>query len=347
VTSDPIARYLSQRTAKMDRRNRLRVMTTNEIIDAAMRVYQALGWTFLKLTVVPSLFCLAAVTFFLRFVWPQYFLTERGSSESTQLMEMASTTGLALFVAAPLFVMGVSYTSVVVTQLVSEYMVGNAPSPEGADAKGRQLLTKLFWLNLREVFLASGGFLVSLGLLALAGHLGNLSDSSNAMVTAVLGLAWLGFVAGGVTFLVVITRHALAPTVMTLEGTGTSLAGKRSWALLKGFGIHLGGANAVWNLYLLLGLLWLLVYGGISGSLSLFGYPQNIEALVAGLPFAPVIVAGLGLVPMFLALWTLMPVWAATTTIIYYDRRIRLEGYDIEALAEDVWRADRSRRFEL
>jgi hypothetical protein len=347
VTSDPIARYLTQRSAKMDKRNRLRIMTGNEVIDVAIRVYQALGWTFLRLTVVPSLFCLAAVTFFLRYVWPQYFQTKNAHSESGQLIEMASTTGLAFFVAAPLFILGISYISVIVTRLVSDYMLGNVPSAAAAESRARKLLMNLFWLNVRETLLASGGFLVSLGLLALASYLGTVTSENDATAGVILIVAWLGIIGGGVVFLAVISRHALAPAIMTLEDASIGESAKRSATLLKSYARHGSGAGSVWTLYFLLMFLWLMVGGGIAGSLALIGYPENVRALVNGLPFAPIVVAAIGLVPSFLVIWTLSPVWAATTTIIYYDRRIRLEGYDIEALAEDVWRADRSRRFDV
>jgi hypothetical protein len=134
---------------------------------------------------------------------------------------------------------------------------------------------------------------------------------------------------------------------MTLEGTTVREAARRSSTLLKSYGFHGSGGQTVWMLYSLLVLLWLLVGVGIGQSLELVGFPDNMRGLISGLPFSPLILEALRLVPTFLVIWTLTPVWAATTTIIYYDRRIRLEGYDIEALAEDVWRADRSRRFEL
>lgn len=347
MTSDPIVRYLTQRTSKMDRRNRLRIMSGSEIIDVAIRVYQVLGWTFLKLTIVPSLFCLASVAFFLRYVWPSYFVTKYPGSESAQLVEMASTTGLALFVAAPLFVLGVSYTSVVVTQLVSDYMVGNVPSPAAAEAKGRTLLVKLFWLNLREILLASSGFLGSLGLLALASYVSSITSESDSAAALILVLATIGFVGALIIFLVVVTRHALAPAILTLEGSSVRDAAQRSSGLLKPYSFHPSGAGVIWNLYCLLMLLVVLVGGGIALSLSLLDVPDFLRSQAAGLPFAPFVGEALDLLPTFLVLWTLTPVWATATTIIYYDRRIRLEGYDIEALAEDVWRTDRTRRFEL
>lgn len=331
----------------MDRRNRLRIMSGTEIIDVAIRVYQVLGWTFLKLTIVPSLFCLAAVTFFLRYVWPSYFVTKSPGSQSAQIVEMASTTGLALLVAAPLFILGISYTQVVVSNLVSDYMVGNATSTDAAEDRGRQLLVKLFWLNLREILVAAGGIIVSLGLLALASYISSVTTETDATAGVVLILAWLGFALGGFFFVAVVVRHALAPVILTLEGKSIGEAAKRSVALLKSYGMHSGGFTSVIGVISLLLLLWLLVGGGISISIETLGLPQLLRSGVSGLPFSSIILEALGLLPTFLVLWTLTPVWAATTTIIYYDRRIRLEGYDIEALAEDVWRADRSRRFEL
>jgi hypothetical protein len=263
------------------------------------------------------------------------------------MIEVATTTALALFVAAPLFIIGVSYTSVIVTHLVSDYMVGNAPSAEAAETRGRQLLGKLFLLNLREVLLASGGILVSLGLLGLSSYIASITSESDSAAALILILAWLGLVTGTLFFFFIISKHALAPVIMTLENTTVREASKRSSNLLKSYGYHGSGGGTVWLLYGLLLILWLLVGVGISASLELLGFPQNIRGMISALPFAPLILEALLLLPTFLVIWTLTPVWAATTTIIYYDRRIRLEGYDIEALAEDVWRADRSRRFEL
>ncbi len=322
-------------------------MSGSEIIDVAIRIYQVLGWTFLKISVVPSLFCLAAVSFFEIYVWPQYFVTKTPGSEGGQFVELLSTTSLAFFVAMPLFVLGTSYTSAVVTKLVSDFMVGNAPSPEEAEARAQLLLPKLFWLNMREVLLASGGILGSLAILVFAAHLGYTTAESDATAAVVLIVACVGFLVGGIMFLWVVTRHALGPAILMIEDLPMGEAAKRSSALLKPFGVHANGGSTVWGLYGLLIFLWVLVGGGISASLAMADVHGFVRNYSSGLPLAPILVQGIDLLPTFLVVWTLTPIWAAATTIIYYDRRIRLEGYDIEALAEDVWRADRSRRFDL
>lgn len=322
-------------------------MNGSEFLDLSLRAYQTMGWTILKITIVPSLFCLAAMTFFFRYVLPSYGVTNTPDSTAGQLMEAASTTGLALFIATPLFLVGLSYNSIVATKLVSDFMVGNAPSAESADSAGRQRLMSLFWLNARQLFYATGGILISFGLLALSAYISDVTAETNLTAGVVVGIAWIGFIAGVVMFLMIVSVHALAPQVMILEDVPPGVASKRSKQLLKAYGHHGAGHGSVWALYSLLFLLFLFIAGGISGSLDTLGFPDNVRNLIAGWPFSPVIVEALGLLPTFFVIWTLMPLWAIATTIIYYDRRIRLEGYDIEALAEDVWRADRSRRFEL
>jgi hypothetical protein len=48
------------------------------------------------------------------------------------------------------------------------------------------------------------------------------------------------------------------------------------------------------------------------------------------------------LIPPFLIIWTLLPVWASVITIVYYERKIRLEGYDIDVLASEISRSSRA-----
>jgi hypothetical protein len=91
----------------------------------------------------------------------------------------------------------------------------------------------------------------------------------------------------------------------------------------------------------------LLVGAGLMGFLSLIGFETRVASALDNLPYGGLVAKAVGLVPLFLWVWTLVPIWATTIAIIYYERRIRLEGYDIEALAADVWRTSRQTRFEL
>ena len=49
-----------------------------------------------------------------------------------------------------------------------------------------------------------------------------------------------------------------------------------------------------------------------------------------------VLVEGSSALPSFLALWLLVPFLSCSLVTIYFDRRIRIEGFDIETMARDV-----------
>ena len=132
-----------------------------------------------------------------------------------------------------------------------------------------------------------------------------------------------------------------------LEGLKPREAARRSVALMKGIGPIQSGYGNVWTLYVVLFFVSLLVGLGLNGALGMLGFPDRFASHLDNLPYGGLLVEGLRLIPLFLWVWTIVPVWSVTITIIYYERRIRLEGYDIEALAADVWRTDRQNRFEL
>lgn len=347
VTSDPVERFFIERTARLNRRARLRVMTSGEVIDHAIRIYQQLGWTFLRLTVIPTLLIVAAFAFINDYVLPSFLTTKDASSLSTQYSEVIFAIGLAVFVGGPLMIIGVSATTAIVTQLVSDYMLGNVPSADGAVRAARRTLGTLIRVHFWEFFLACSGILAAFGLSILSSMLDVSTSQENALAGLVALLAFGGFSFGGLIFLVIVSRHAITAPIAVLEGLGPRDASRRSVTLMKGSGQITSGYGHVWTLYVVLFFVSLFLGLGLGGFLGVFGFENRLSSFFENLPYSGLLTKAGGLVPLFLWVWTLVPIWAATIAIIYYDRRIRLEGYDIEALAADVWRTDRQTRFEL
>ena len=129
-----------------------------------------------------------------------------------------------------------------------------------------------------------------------------------------------------------------------IEGLKPRQAAKRSRQLLTG---SPSGYDVVFQLFVLLALLVLLLALGFGISMSLLGLPEWIETSTRNTWIHDIATQAVDLSIWFLLVWTLVPVWCTTATILYYERRIRREGYDIEMLAQDVWRADRATRFEI
>lgn len=322
-------------------------MASGEVIDTAVRIYQQLGWTFLKATVFPTLLIVAALAFIGSYVLPSFFTTKDASSLSTQYGEVVFAIGLALFVGGPLIIIGVSATTAIVTQLVSDFMLGNVPSIDGAIRAAKRTIGTLIRVHFWEFLLACSGILAAFGLSILSSMLDQSTSQSNVVAGLVAILAFGGFSFGGLIFLVVISRHAIAAPIAVLEGLGPRAASKRSVQLMKGSGAIASGYGHVWSVYVVLFFVSCLVALGLAGFLAIVGFHDRFASLFDNVPYGGLLINAVELVPLFLWVWTLVPVWATAVAIIYYERRIRLEGYDIEALAADVWRTDRQTRFEL
>ena len=41
-------------------------------------------------------------------------------------------------------------------------------------------------------------------------------------------------------------------------------------------------------------------------------------------------------VPTFVSLWLLLPLWSTAMTVLYYDRIVRIEAYDVSLILEDI-----------
>ncbi len=344
MTSDPVARYLSQRGAKFDRKNRMRLMKASEMLDTALRIYQRLGLTYLRLSYIPALFCLAAVGFVLNFVVPRLFTTQNNSGGTQLLGEVAIGLGMAVFIGGPLFLMGLSYTTSLVVQIVSDFMLGNPLDEHKAIKIARTVLPKLFIVNLKELCLSLSGVIFSTAIMGVGGYISRTTPDSDATAGIVVGIGGLGMCVGILIFLHIVATDSLAVPVAVLEGASARQSSKRSRSLLKKAGYHPSGLSAIWSLYGKLLLVAFVLEAGIYFFFIVLSVRERLSSLLSDIPGQALILRAFDLVPTFLVIWTLIPIWASVITIVYYERRVRLEGFDIDVLASEISQhADASR----
>jgi hypothetical protein len=343
VTSDPIARYQAQQGL---RGTAIEKLTPSEVIDTALRVYQRQGLTFLRLTALPSVFCLAAFAFVWAYLFPAFFTTRDPESIGVQATEVLITLGLAVFVAGPVFLTGLTYGSALVVHMTADLLEGRPISEFEAQKSARLALPALFWQNVRELLLATSGILVSTAFMLVGSYLTTVTnqDSAAAGVVALIGV--FGLILGFVIFLVMLSRHALALPAAVIESKRGKEAGKRSKTLLKKSGSQSAGYGSVYSVYFLLALAGLIFIGSVEFALSLLSIPERASAWLAGSWLQPLVTQALDLAPLYLVLWALVPAWATALTVIYYERRVRIEGYDIEALGRQT-HEDRASRFNV
>jgi len=323
-------------------------MMPNEITDTTVGMYQELGGMLLRYTAVPTLLCLASFVFISAYVLPSFGLTAHPEDIRSQISEAITSMALAFFVAVPLFLIGVSYSSAFITGVVSDAMVGNIPDPDAHAKQSRRLMPKLLSFSLWEILTSLSGLVLCVLLLMWSALFSN-EKGSILSSEAVAGFAIIAGVIGVITVPVVVTRHILAIPAIVIEGLKPRRAIRRSVELLRApfYDPKQSGYNAAGSILSLAFLLMLFVFGGIYLSISLFQVQPFIDSWLANSLFHDIVVQGLNVLPWFLAIWMIVPIWCTGATVLYYERRTRLEGYDIEALSHDLWKHAKQNRFEL
>jgi hypothetical protein len=344
MARDAALEYLDRRMRESDRRAMLRPLASGERLDLAMRVYRAVGLPILRQTAVPMVMVYLVVAFYLAFVFPRFFLTRDPDSVAVQAGEAAFTLAASLFVALPLLLQGASYAVAVVTRLTADCLVGEVPDEGAAAATARRLLPRMVLLNLRTVL--SGAFVLfgALALLLLSALLARF-EAWFVLLSALLGMAGIAFSA--IAMLIVVARHSLAPAALVLEKAPPGLAVRRSLDLLRHQNPHGSGYDGLTSVFGLTAVLAAVVGIGFGMAFGLVPVADLVPQLLGTSLPARALQDAAERIPWFLALWLATPAWAVATTILYLDRRIRLEGYDIDILQQDVRRSHREGRFQL
>ena len=315
-------------------------MTSREMTDVAIRMFQTLGWTMLRLCAVPSLFCLASVGFIMDYLVPHLGTTTKADWVG-QVGELAGAILIGIVIGGPLYLIGTSSVSALVSQIVSDYLSGNVPEEETAKRALRTNLPGLMGLAWRELLLSLSGLIFAVVLLIGSAWL-NRQGSGDVLTGLVAASSILAFLVGGCVFLYVRDRHVLASVIMVIEGANAKQSAKRSHLLRKG-----PKSEALISQTFSLIFLTFIALIGFASVYEILGLEQLRKSIFEGFPYPQIWMTAFDLLPTYLIIWFVLPVWSTLVTLFYFDRRIRLEGYDIDALAGDIWRADQVGRFQL
>jgi hypothetical protein len=220
-----------------------------------------------------------------------------------------------------------SLLGLAVLSLTTSIVVGFIASSVRGAVLGRKLTPAEVWAATRGRIPAIVGYAVMLGLAMAA-----------VIAVCLLPFTWLvldvamqviGMLVGTLVFCVLwfwlSTKLLLAPVAIVLEGLGPFAAIRRSFQLTRG---------AFWPIlgtYLLASLIVGLVQQVVGGAFSLaitmaaaFGEPGQQNAVTSTL-MVPVV---------FLLLAIVLPFSNAVITLIYLDRRIKTEAYDVELIQQ-------------
>lgn len=332
---DPIELHL-QRVNSLDRRQFLRPMSSSEKLERAARIYQLSARHILGKTLLPSLFCFISLIFSGAYLLPGFFVIVGGDKLSDDLSRVGISALITIFFAIPLFMFGIGQCFATAVSETNDYITGDRlpgePSVSTLQIPHPWKFTSLLSVAALESFLP----ILAASLCFIFGAvIQNVVPDS--VIPGLLGI--FGFVIAMASFIVtpiLFFRNCLIPVVAVLE-KGDSKTIRQRGRILAGMKGNISGVGES----MFHGLVVFLFVGG--GLYIMFKIAVDlilgigaVDNWLGSVIFGDLIKSAFQMLPLYALIWVLTPFWAALCTVNYYDRRIKLEGFDIRMLAKDV-----------
>ncbi len=334
-----------RRLRSIDRRRLLKPYASSELIDTSLRLYQRIAWPVLRATAAPMLLCLVALTFYAGFVIPGFF-TSSAADLPGELAEIGLVTVIGLGVALPLFATGLGLSAVQTVPLVSQQVMGEIVPRRGGGVALQATVSMVACALVVLVLTIGPALLFGFGM--VLGMVAERTGTQNMVTDVVSGLSIVGLYTLGWA-LVPLGLHyfGLAPVVSVLEGSGPWAAVKRSARLVRSVRWQTAASGATFGAALLLGLLGIALFTALQMLVGAFDLARLVDRHLMGTGLSQLAAGAVSSLPGYLTLWFLVPVWTAVCTVLYYDRRVRLEAFDIQVLTADIESENETRRTVL
>lgn len=321
--------------------------SASEVLDGALRAFRASLGEALSAGLVPALLFVLPFSYLLTFALPALGSTKAPEDVSRQVGEFAVVIVVALLVAVPLVALSLAGFSVAATEIAAKWAGLPRPERRGAYSLAARILARALLASLAV-------FLVGLGILVLAGVL-------LALLGPVSPIPGVFAVIGGVVSLFGIlvamfglSRRLLAIPAGLFEGLTAREAVARGQILAKppklrsfAYASNLSsGLTAVETVLVYGVIIGGILIGGVITLMNEFSVTEAVQALFPT-PIVRVVAAeALRVLPAYLVVLVLLPYVAIVNAMSYLERRVALEGWDIELMTSRLARRHDQTRSE-
>lgn len=268
---------------------------------------------------------------------PAIFSVDEGrTSPIDQISQVTSSVVAALVFGLPLMLGSLAYAQSLIALLTTQFLLGETPSLPKAQGI---VLDRWKLIAKSQLLLAARALVMPFICLVLfaVGSFGEDSalsgvSSTLAVLTLLLSIAWVPSIA---------THNALVPVIAVTEDITARKIFKRNSELLSQVKIgnvvvHRSGKELmgqIWGTIFLLAVVSGFGYGAL---LSLFDISTEAQRMFQNDGTSAIVRSVITMIPWFLALWCGVCIWSVAIAVVYFDRRIRLEGLDIDLLAKEA-----------
>jgi hypothetical protein len=310
-------------------------MTPSAIVTMALRILPEAGREIFLRTALPSLVAFAGIMFLFRVGIPLLFSTRDGDRLQTQIEDFIGALALSSLVALPLVLLGFTVATATTVHVTARYLTGE---PGAADEATPRSVLSLFWGLLIAAFRAFAVMLLLGGMTAASAIISDRAPQQSVWATlAAVGTTICLLVALPLC-LVVMNSFALVAPVLVLEKVDARTARIRSRFLMRRQPGIAGGSEGFWSIVTLAVLLAIIALVGVASLLSITSGLETLGWAIGPLPGYVLLQAAIADLPAYLAVWGIGTFLAVGLTVLYYERRVRVEGHDIEVLGRQAER---------
>ncbi len=291
------------------------------------------------LCLIPVFLCVTAQTFVQVFVISPFFLTKSPDDITKQLAEVATRVGLGAVVAAPLFVIGFAWVFTIMANIAQAWSAGVDVDVADLSNRVRASTPKVAIACIRNFFISNIGLFLGLIFLGLSATPVN-RDGDVLPVLAILSFfvgflwcAWAGI------------NHSLSPAIVAIEGLSPSEASKRSKELLKGRNRADNPTSVISNGFIVLMFCNWAIMTAIGAAFEYLDVDGWIRHFMVGSFYNQIVEIAVRSAPTFIVFVFLMPFWCLLVSIVYYNCRVKFEGYDIDLLAKEALQSGKAATF--
>ncbi|MEX2244258.1 MAG: hypothetical protein WD716_10485 [Fimbriimonadaceae bacterium] len=335
IDLDSPEEFLQRRMRSVDRRRLLQPRTAQQTMDFSTRIYHKLAWPILRLTFPSMALLYAGLVFFQGFVIPNLLTTSNPDDFTVQFSELMVVFMVALFIALPIIVIALGHSVGLATRVISDYVLEQKVDFDRAAAAARKGALTIIGL-LMQVFLRSGIVLIVAGGLLMVSAYYEKQGMTSGIGDLASVFAILSFIVGLIMIPVVMMPLAIAPVVAVVEGSSPSRAMRRSRTLMKKARHIPSGYDTLVHLFVVSAFVGFLLWLGFYLAFEMSGLSGFLNDLAGRSVFWAIVGQTLLTLPLFAVVWILVPFMTCCITVLYYDRRVRLEALDIETMAHDV-----------
>lgn len=329
---------IKSRQRSYDRRRNLRPLTTGEIIDLSLRIYRSIARPVLAASLPAMLLAGAGFMFLMSFVFPRI----SSPTGQAQFTESAFGIVVTIFVVIPLLLISFSQVSALTIPAASATILGGETDMRKIKAEAPGASKRMF-RALLVGFLKSTGFLVSGLILFLLAAAGGGSGGNTLGILATVS-AWVALFAGLIATPLMAYRLSLTPSIAMLEDVSPKESFERSILLVKKHRNIPALLDSQVSFAFITGAAMFFLWVGVSTVLAILPLEPFLRSQLWMGAWADIVIGVIDSIPFMLTIWLVVPLWTIGTAVMYYDRRSRLEAFDISVLADDVLKVNRPNR---